>query len=138
MGQRLADTGQLTLIGELVGYAIERKIFETMDPASSIGDTGQTVQNWLDAIAQRRAAIKETVPRVDALMPTLAETDLATEIAKSPENAATYAQRFGCQADGSGAAIGDPIATSPLVWNLGDIAAGTPVVVQYDVLAPRA
>jgi hypothetical protein len=77
LGQRLEQPGHLTLIEELVGYAIERKVFAAMDPASPIADAGQTGQSRLDAIAQRRAVIKETVPRVDALMPTLAEADLA-------------------------------------------------------------
>ncbi len=76
LGQRLDEPGQLTLIGELVGYAIERKVFAAMDPAILIGDTGQTVQSRLDAITQRRQTVKENVPRVDALMPTLAESDL--------------------------------------------------------------
>lgn len=78
LGQRLTAPGQISLIHELVGTAIELKTLEAMDPASVIGTSGQTVQGQLDAIAQRRASIKETFPKVEAIVPTLAEADLVS------------------------------------------------------------
>jgi hypothetical protein len=78
LGQRLDGGEPLTTIEELVGYAIERKALEAMNPASLIGETGQTVQSRLDAIAQRRQDIKEIVPKEEAILPTLSEPDIVS------------------------------------------------------------
>jgi hypothetical protein len=76
LGQHLTEPGQLSLLQELVGCAIQRKILEAMDPASRFGNAGLTAQNQLDAIVQRQQAIQGIVPR-EALMPTLSEAETA-------------------------------------------------------------
>jgi hypothetical protein len=76
LGRRLDGGQPLTTIEELVGYAIERKALEAMDSASVIGDTGQTVQSRLDAIAQRRKDIKAMASQEETILPTLTEPDI--------------------------------------------------------------
>jgi hypothetical protein len=78
LGQRLAESGQLALIHEVVGLAIERKSLEAMHPNSSIASNGLTAQDQLDVVAERRKAIKEIVRNVDALLPTLPESELVS------------------------------------------------------------
>jgi tetratricopeptide (TPR) repeat protein len=78
LGQRLDGGEPLTTIEELVGFAIERRALAAMDPASVIGDTGQTVQGRLDAINQRRKDIKEISSKEEAILPTLSEPDLVS------------------------------------------------------------
>jgi len=58
LGQRMDQPGQLTMIQELVGIAIERKILGSMDPNHALDDTGQTVQNRLDQLEQRKKSIR--------------------------------------------------------------------------------
>lgn len=77
LGQHLTEPGQLTIIQELVGIAIERKVLSSMDPNRVLDTTGQTVQGRLDALDQRKAAIKTIAKPVSNILPTLSEPDLA-------------------------------------------------------------
>lgn len=76
LSQHLTETGQITLIHELVGLAIESKVLEAMD-AHSLWGGGQTVQDRLDAVAQRREDIKTVGGQSSEVLPTLSEQDLA-------------------------------------------------------------
>src|SRR3989442_6220191 len=76
LGQRLDDPGSLTLIQSLVGIALQRIVFNSMDPNSPYGDTGQSVQNQIDALAQRREAIKALAQQVETVLPTMSDQDL--------------------------------------------------------------
>jgi len=76
LGQRLDDPGSLTLIQSLVGIALQRIVLNAMDPNCPYGDTGQTVQNQIDALTQRRAAIRVLAQQVDSFLPTMSEQDL--------------------------------------------------------------
>ena len=76
LGQRLDDPGSLTMIQSLVGIALQRIVFNAMDPNSPYGDTGQTVQNQIDALAQRREAIKALAQQVEPVLTTMSDQDL--------------------------------------------------------------
>ena len=76
LGQRLDGPGSLTMIQSLVGIVLQRIVFNAMDPNSPYGDTGQTVQNQIDALAQRREAIKALAQQVDTLLATMSDQDL--------------------------------------------------------------
>ncbi len=78
LGQRLTAPGQISLIHELVGTAIELKTLEAMDPNSVASGTGLTAQSQLDAIAEQRKVIKGIFPQVEAILPTLSEPDLVS------------------------------------------------------------
>ncbi len=78
LGQRLAEPGQISLIHELVGTAIELNSLEAMDPNGVVGNTGLTAQGQRDAIAEQRKVIKEIFPQVEAILPTLSEPDLVS------------------------------------------------------------
>ncbi|MBI3851516.1 MAG: hypothetical protein HY298_14755 [Verrucomicrobia bacterium] len=78
LGQRLDDSGTLTLIQSLVGIAVQRNVLNAMDPNSPYGDSGQTVQNQIDALNQRRASLNDITKQAQALLPTMSEQDLNT------------------------------------------------------------
>jgi hypothetical protein len=61
-----------------VGIAIERKILGSMDPNRVLDNAGQTVQNRLDALNQRKAAIKAISGPSGDVLPTLSEPDLVS------------------------------------------------------------
>jgi tetratricopeptide (TPR) repeat protein len=76
LGQRLDNPGSLTILQSLVGIAIQRIVLNSMDPGSTYGDTGQTVQSQIDSLAQRREAIKAVAQQTEKLLTTMPEQDL--------------------------------------------------------------
>jgi hypothetical protein len=46
-----------------------------MDPNAQFGDSGQTVQDQLDQLAQERAQIQNLASQVDVLLPNLSDDD---------------------------------------------------------------
>ena len=77
LGQRYADpSNDPMLIHQLVGSAIEKIALSAMDPNSSYGDNGQTVQDQLNQIAQNRAAINELVQQATPWLPTMSDQDI--------------------------------------------------------------
>src|SRR5882724_8699790 len=75
LGQRLDGSAGETMIGQLVGVAIERNALSAMDPSSPYGSAGQTVKDRLDQLAQQRAAIKELAQQVEAVVQTMSARD---------------------------------------------------------------
>ena len=59
LGQRLEESsgGSLTT-RDMVGLAIQRNLLKGLEPGAPYGNTGQTVQNQLDALTQRVESIK--------------------------------------------------------------------------------
>lgn len=76
LGQRLTEPGQLSIMQELAGIAIERKILGAMDPNSVLAGTGETVQSRLDAFKERQKVVRALAGASDILQ-TLPESDLA-------------------------------------------------------------
>jgi len=76
LGQRLDAPGSLTMIQSLVGIAVQRIVFNAMDPNCPFGDTGQTVQNQIDALAQRREAIRMLAQQVETVLSAMSDEDL--------------------------------------------------------------
>jgi hypothetical protein len=77
LGQHYADTSASpTLIGPLVGLAIETIALKAMDPNSPYGSNGQTVQDQLNQIAQQRAAIHELGDQAGPLLPMMSDQDM--------------------------------------------------------------
>jgi hypothetical protein len=77
LGQRLDGGGSLTLIQSLVGIAVQRIALNAMDPNAPYGDSGQTVQNQIDALKQHRTDLGAIVKQAEALLPTMSEQDLS-------------------------------------------------------------
>ena len=76
LGQRLDHPGSLTIIQSLVGIALQRLVLNAMDPNIPYGDPGQTVQNQIDALAQRREAIRALAQQAGTVLPTMSDQDL--------------------------------------------------------------
>jgi RNA polymerase sigma factor (sigma-70 family) len=77
LGQNVTDEStSVALISQLVGMSIKTLALGAMDPNSSYGGTGQTVQDQLNQIAQQRAAINELVQQAEPLMPAMSEQDV--------------------------------------------------------------
>jgi RNA polymerase sigma factor (sigma-70 family) len=78
LGQSLDQpTGQYSLAEYAMGMDIENQILALMDPNSPYGTSGQTVKNQLDAIVERRAALKALTEQANVLLPTLSDQELA-------------------------------------------------------------
>jgi hypothetical protein len=66
LGRQVAEpSGSNYLVHDLVGLGIERQILERMDPGSPYDTAGLTVQDRLNALAQRREEIRELQGAVD-------------------------------------------------------------------------
>jgi len=66
LGRQVGEpSGSNYLIHDLVGLGIERQILERMDPGSPYDSAGQTVQDRLNDLAQRREDIRELQGAVD-------------------------------------------------------------------------
>jgi RNA polymerase sigma factor (sigma-70 family) len=62
-------------ISQLVGIFIERKALQAMNPNSPYGNSGQTVQDQLNELAQQRASVKELDQQVSNLLPEMSDQD---------------------------------------------------------------
>jgi len=83
LGQRLDDPQAFSVVQNMVGTMIQSNLLATMDPNTPYGDTGQTVQNQLDALSQRYQNLKATwlvdggqLQPVGELVQNLSEPDL--------------------------------------------------------------
>lgn len=77
LGRRLEQSPQTTLIQELVGIAIERLTLNAMNPNALYGDTGQTVQNQLDALTARRKTYRELTAKSEPILRSMSDQDLS-------------------------------------------------------------
>jgi len=75
LGHRLDQTPQITLIQELVGMAIERIALNGMNPNSPYGQSGQTVQDQIDALAARRKAMRTLTSESAPILMSLSDED---------------------------------------------------------------
>jgi hypothetical protein len=79
LGQNLQQpSGFNTIIGDLVGKAIERIALNAMDSSSAYGPSGETVQARLDEIETHRAATKALVQQSTPLLDGMSEPELST------------------------------------------------------------
>jgi len=75
LGQRYGNVSAGMAIDQLVGLVVEKMALSTMDPNSPYGDSGQTVQDQLNQIAQQRAALNALGQQAGPLLPTLSDQD---------------------------------------------------------------
>lgn len=80
LGQRLGGSSDVCLLAPLVGIAVERMALNSMDPASPSGDSGQTVQDRLNQIAQEKAAVKSLAEQADPLLTRLSDRDWSSYV----------------------------------------------------------
>jgi hypothetical protein len=69
------ETGA-SMLNRLVGIAVQRMAFDSMDPAGAFGDG--TVQQQLDQLAQRRASIKDLVTQTAPFRDQMTSADWLT------------------------------------------------------------
>ena len=74
LGQQM-DTPTDPLINQLVGLVIQRIALSAMDPNSTYGSDGQTVQDQLGQLTQQIATIKDLSKQVEALQQTMSPQD---------------------------------------------------------------
>lgn len=77
LGRRLGESPQTTLIEELVGIAIQRLTLNAMNPNAPYGDTGQTVQDQIDALKARRQVYKELTSKSQPILTGMSDQDLS-------------------------------------------------------------
>jgi RNA polymerase sigma factor (sigma-70 family) len=75
LGQRLDGPDGPNAVGKLVGMTIERTAFNAMDPATPYGDAGQTVQDQINQLAQRRTALMELGNQFSSLSSMMSDQD---------------------------------------------------------------
>jgi len=99
LGQRLADEslGVKTENQEAVGILMQRRLLETMDPASAYDGTGQTVKDRLDELARRRADIvtlRDPAGWGGYLLRKLSEPDLISYFERLSNSSEVEARRW--------------------------------------------
>jgi hypothetical protein len=75
LGQRLDAPGNTSLLSQLVGMAIESQALKQMDPTAPYGSSGQTVQDRLDEVTQRRTTQTEFGKQLDVIYTTISASD---------------------------------------------------------------
>jgi hypothetical protein len=66
---------QKFIINQLVGISVERKVLETLDPNSAYDNSGRTVQQRIDELAQNRKNLKANVGAMENLLPIMTPAD---------------------------------------------------------------
>jgi len=76
MGRRLSEpSAGETLLRQALGISVERAALNALDPTSSYGTAGQTVQQRLDELVQQKQTIQGLAKQADALWRTLSDQD---------------------------------------------------------------
>jgi hypothetical protein len=75
LGQRLDVPGNTALITQLVGMSIESIALRQMDPNASYGNSGETVQQRLDEVNQRRTTLTDFAKQLDGIYETISAAD---------------------------------------------------------------
>lgn len=75
LGQRLGGSADVCLLTPLVGIAVERMALSALDPSSPYGNSGQTVQDRLNQIAQEKAAVQELAEQAEPLLASIPGRD---------------------------------------------------------------
>ncbi len=75
LGQQSFGLGEQTTVGQIMGLNIERAAFAAMDPNSSYGNEGQTVQDQAAALAQQRDAVMQLGQRFQDVQPMMTTQD---------------------------------------------------------------
>jgi RNA polymerase sigma factor (sigma-70 family) len=84
LGRRYSDGGAgEILISQLVGIQAERMALNAMDPNTSYGADGQTVQGRIDELTREREAVRELGAQADHLFPAMSEQDWITYQSRS-------------------------------------------------------
>jgi hypothetical protein len=77
LGHRLNEPPQITLIQELVGIAIERMALNAMNANAPYSGTGQTVNDRLDALTERRKSYRELTRESSRILESMSDEDVA-------------------------------------------------------------
>ena len=104
MGQQLDVNGPGLI--SFTGIAIQLNALQAMDPASSFGGTGQTVQDYMDQLIQQREALKQLCRQTVSLWQNMPPEDLVSmlerqKLNEEPAAVQWYVNKSG-QASGAG------------------------------------
>jgi RNA polymerase sigma factor (sigma-70 family) len=75
LGQSYASAASEQAVSQLVGIHIETTALSAMSPASPYGDTGETVQDRINELAQQKAALAQLARQVGPIMETMSDQD---------------------------------------------------------------
>jgi hypothetical protein len=78
LGQRFGGYPGEPLIDRLVGIAIERDALTTMDPNSSYGSSGQTVQERITQLDNTKQSLKSLAQQETGLFESMSDTDVVS------------------------------------------------------------
>jgi hypothetical protein len=76
LGQRFGDSTWQHLLENEVGIAIQRSVLGAMDPKSPYGSTGQTVQDYFDAIVRQQKTFGTLGEHANGLLQTVSDQDV--------------------------------------------------------------
>ena len=76
LGRRFDDSTWQHLLENEVGIAIQRSVLGAMDPNSSYGSTGQTVQDYFDTIVRQQKAFGTLGEHANGLLQTVSDQDV--------------------------------------------------------------
>jgi hypothetical protein len=76
LGQRLDESAGGSLLINMTGLAIERRLLGALDPNIPYDDTGQTVQNELDTLFQRRESLKTLWKQAEPILQNMPDHEL--------------------------------------------------------------
>lgn len=83
IGSRLDREGTATLLQDLVGVAIERYVWKSVDPSYIVGDSQLTAQQRIEALDRRREDIRQIARDSDKIMNSLSDAELVNYFDRS-------------------------------------------------------
>jgi hypothetical protein len=79
LGERLEESsGGSTTLRDMMGLAIQRSVLQGLEPGAPYGNTGQTVQNELDTLLQRRESLKILWKQVEPILQNMPDQELVS------------------------------------------------------------
>jgi len=77
LGRRLEESsGGSTTLRDMMGLAIQRSVLQGLEPSAPYGNTGQTVQNELDTLIQRRESLKTLWKQAEPILQNMPDQEL--------------------------------------------------------------
>jgi len=95
LGRRLEESsGGSTTLRDMMGLAIQRSVLQGLEPGAPYGNTGQTVQNELDTLIQRRESLKTLWKQAEPILQNMPDQELIRYFDRMKTSGETTALRW--------------------------------------------
>ena len=95
LGRRLEESsGGSTTFRDMMGLAIQRSVLQGLEPGAPYGNTGQTVQNELDTLIQRRESLKTLWKQAEPILQNMPDQELIRYFDRMKTSGETTALRW--------------------------------------------